>query len=352
MQNAGIQNNQFFQYSPETQAFNYAVIPKVDPYAYAKSVTSQHAKDPYGIEYKNYTIGGKQKRETKVLYGMVDDKETADKIYQENIKLNGGNINNVTRPYSGDDLAIAYFNQPGALEQYMDLHPEVTPETIMQHYKDNYYQTAKKNSMGLKTEGAGGLNIVQNVSMGEEEKATYFDFDKSPNTYKIVGNNVTSIGKMALSRNNIPYDGAISKQFFNPKTGQPATGELGNSKLIVGELIALPIETNADGSIRLIDGKINVLKNETLNEFKTGKNKPGTYFKYKPMAVLRQKNNLGAPDLLDSDYITEFKNIKSTFYMNIPSPTKSIDSRKEFENNYAIMEKEIQKAEANYRPVK
>ena len=70
------------------------------------------------------------------------------------------------------------------------------------------------------------------------------------------------------------------------------------------------------------------------------------------MTVLRDKNNLGAPDLLDTDYITEFKNIKSTFYMNIPQPNKSIDSRKEFEDNYKKMENAISKAEGKYRPTR
>lgn len=352
MQSAGIQNNDFFQYSPETKAFNYAVVPRVDPNAFAKMVANQHAKDVLDVKEEKYMLGGKQKLRTNISYGMVATEKEADEIFQNRIKANKGNINGVTRPYSMDEGAIAYFNQPGAAQQYLDMHPEVTPENMVQHYKDNYFDPTRKNTTGTKSEGSG-LTINQSVSMGGgDEKATYFDFDETPNTYKAVGNEVTSIGKMALTKNNIPYEGAISKQFFSPVTGKPAPGDIKNSKLVVGELIALPIETNADGSIKLVNGKINILKDDILNQFKNGTNKSGTYFKFKPMTVLRDKNNLGAPDLLDTDYITEFKNIKSTFYMNIPQPNKSIDSRKEFEVNYKKMENAISKAEGKYRPTR
>jgi hypothetical protein len=367
MQSAGIKNNDFFQYSPETQAFNYAVVPRVDPNAYAKTVTSQHAKDPYGIEEKFVMIGGKQKKERKILYGMVDDRKTADEIFQSNVKLNGGNINNAIRPFSGDEAAVSYFNQPGAAQQYADMHPEVTSENIVQHYKDNYFIPNKKNSMGIDDIGTGGLNITQNVSTGGgDEKATYFAFDGAPNTYKAVGKDVTSIGKMALSKNNIPYEGSVSQQFFNPVTGKPAPGSLKNAKLVIGELLALPVETNADGSIKLIKGSINFLKIDTLEKIKQVNTKiskgekltkeeeayKDKYFKIKPMAVLRDKNNLGAAELLDDDLVTEFKNIKSTFYLNIPAPTKTLNSRKEFEDNYNLMMSAIKDAEGKYRPMK
>tara|TARA_R110000868_G_scaffold267944_4_gene527203 strand:+ start:823 stop:2352 length:1530 start_codon:yes stop_codon:yes gene_type:complete len=352
MQKSGVQNNDFFQYSPETRAFNYAVVPRVDPDAFAKMVANQHAKDIISSKEEKYMLGGKEKLRTNVSYGMVETEKEADEIFQERIRANKGNINGVSRPYSMDEAAVAYLNQPGAAQQYMDMNPGVTPENIVQHYKDNHFKPSKKNTIGTKTEGSGST-FVQSVSMGGgDEKATYFDFDETPNTYKAVGNEVTSVGKMALTKNNIPYEGAISRQFFSPVTGKPAPGDIKNSKLVVGELIALPIETNADGSIKLVNGKINILKDDTLNQFKNGTNKSGTYFKFKPMTVLRDKNNLGAPDLLDTDYITEFKNIKSTFYMNIPQPNKSIDSRKEFEVNYKKMENAISKAEGKYRPTR
>jgi len=77
MQNTGVQNNNFFQYSPETQAFNYAVVPKVDPNAFAKMVSNQHAKDIINSKEEKYMLGGKQKLRTSVSYGMVETEKEA-----------------------------------------------------------------------------------------------------------------------------------------------------------------------------------------------------------------------------------------------------------------------------------
>jgi len=281
---------------------------------------------------------------------MVETEKEADEIFQNRIKANKGNINGVTRPYSMEEGAVAYFNQPGAAQQYLDMHPEVTPENMVQHYKDNYFETARKNTTGTKSEGSGSTFIQSVNTGGGEETPIYFDYDETPNTYKVVGKNITSAGKMPLSKNNIPYEGAISKQMFSPVTGKPAAGDLKNSKLVIGELIVLPVETNADGSIKLVNGKINMLEDDSLKQFLNKKNKAGTYFRYKPMAILRNKNNLGAPELLDDDLITEFKNIKSTFEMNIPQPNNKINSREEFKKNYLIMEASIKKAKGKFTP--
>jgi hypothetical protein len=350
MQKSGVQNNDFFQYSPETRAFNYAVVPRVDPNAFAKMVSNQHAKDVISSKEEKYMLGGKQKLRTNVSYGMVETEKEADEIFQNRIKANKGNINGVTRPYSMDEGAVAYFNQPGAAQQYMDMNPGVTPENIVQHYKDNYFKAVRKNTTGTKSEGSGSTFIQSVNTGGGEETPIYFDYDENPNTYKVVGKNITSAGKMPLSKNNIPYEGAISKQMFSPVTGKPASGDLKNSKLVIGELIVLPVETNADGSIKLVNGKINMLEDASLNEFLNKTNKAGTYFRYKPMAILRSKNNLGAPELLDDDLITEFKNIKSTFEMNIPQPNNKINSREEFKKNYLIMEASIKKAKGKFTP--
>tara|TARA_R110000868_G_scaffold382194_1_gene648683 strand:+ start:450 stop:2021 length:1572 start_codon:yes stop_codon:yes gene_type:complete len=362
MQSAGVQNNNFFQYSPETEAFNYAVVPKVDPNAFAKMVANQHAKDVLAVKGEKYMLGGKEKLRTETAYGLVETAKEADEIFQNRVKANKGNINGVTRPYSMEEASVAYFNQPGAAQQYLDMNPGVTPENMTQHYKDNYFDPSRKNTTGTKTEGSG-LTINQSVSTGgKEENPIYFDYDETPNTYKAVGKDITSIGKMPLSKNNIPYEGTISKQMFNPITGKPASGDLKNSKLVIGELITLPIETNADGSIKLIDGKINLLEDTTLKQFKAIVEKrkknitltaeeekyKNKYFKFKAMTVLRNKNNLGAPELLDDDLITEFKNIKSTFEMNIPQPNNKINSREEFKKNYLIMQNSINKAQQPY----
>lgn len=333
MQSAGIQNNDFFQYSPETQAFNYAVVPKVDPNAYAKTITTQHAKDPYGIEEKFVTIGGKQKKERKILYGMVDDRATADEIFKNNVKLNGGNINNAIRPFSGDEAAISYFNQPGAAQQYLDMHPEVTPENMVQHYKDNYFIPNKKNSMGIKTEGAGGINVTTNVSTGAGgEKATFFSITP-PQTRVLANKNVKSAKEMFLTDSNITFQGSTTKEFMVASTGKQASGKEITGNMVLNQIAGLPVKTDKNRNIIRQNGLPVLLSEEEVK-------KNTVPYKYIPMAFVRKKSEFNE-NLLDETYITEFENVKGAFLNGVDKVNKYIDSRKEWETQYNQFKKEL-----------
>lgn len=357
MQNAGVKNTEFFSYSPEVGAFNYAVVPKVDPDQYAKIKNQEAFKNLYRIEDKKTMISGKENRDRFQYYGTVDTEDEANQIFQENINAANGDISRaIPKPTSGELIATSYFNTPGAREQYLDLHPDVTPENMVKHFMDNYFKPNKKSTIVPVTKG-GGMNIFTNVSVGDkEDQVTYFKYEKSPKTISWLGSkSVESAGHMALSENKIPFQGAASQEFIDFKTGKRVKGDAITSQLAINEILPMAVEIDTEGpnkgKYKIIDGKINLLNMKELEAIRDGTspNKKAA-FDIIPFVAVTKKNELGMDmTMMDQPLIVELKKVEGQIMQNIPSTGKN-PARAEFEKQIAEMKKYIQGLKAEYTP--
>jgi hypothetical protein len=359
MQKSGIRSNDFFQYSPETRAFNYAVVPKVDPDQYAKVKNEEAFKNIYRIEDKKTMISGKEVRDRFQYYGTVDTEDEANNIFQENLNAAGGDITRaIPKPTSGELIANSYFNIPGAREQYLDLNPDVTSENMVEHFMNNYYKPNKKSTIVPVTKG-GGMTFVSNVSVGgADDKVTYFKFEKSPKTISWLGSKaVESAGHMSLSENKIPFQGAASQEFIDFKTGKRVKGDAITSQMVINEILPMAVEIDTEGSnkgkYKLIDGKINLLNIAELKAIKEGTspNKKAA-FDIIPFVAVSKKNELGMNmEMMDQPLIVELKKVEGQIMQNIPSTGKN-PARGEFEKQIAEMRKYIQELKTEYTPTK
>jgi hypothetical protein len=359
MQTAGVKNSQFFSYSPEVGAFNYAVVPKVDPDQYAKVKNEEAFKNLYKLEDKKSIVAGKEVRDAYQYYGTVDTEDEATQIFQDNLNAAGGDITRaIPKPTSGQSIANSYFNIPGAREQYLDLNPDVTSENMVEHFMNNYYKPNKKSTVARSTRG-GGMTFVSNVSVGGgDDKVTYFKFEKSPKTISWLGSKaVESAGQMSLSENKIPFQGAASQEFIDFKTGKRVKGDAITSQMVINEILPMAVEIDTEGSnkgkYKLIDGKINLLNIAELKAIKEGTspNKKAA-FDIIPFVAVSKKNELGMNmEMMDQPLIVELKKVEGQIMQNIPSTGKN-PARGEFEKQIAEMRKYIQELKTEYTPTK
>jgi len=363
MQNAGVKNTEFFSYSPEVGAFNYAVVPRVDPDQYAKVKNQEAFKNLYRIEDKKTMISGKENRDRFQYYGTVDTEDEANNIFQENLNAANGDISRaIPKPTSGELIATSYFNTPGAREQYLDLHPDVTPDNMVKHYMDNYYKPNKKSTIVPVTKG-GGMNIFTNVSVGGgDDKVTYFKFEKSPKTISWLpgstdAKSVQTAGHMSLSENKIPFQGAASQEFIDFKTGERVKGDAITSQLEINEILPMAVEIDTEGpnkgKYKIVKGKINLLNMKELEAIrdKTSPNKKAA-FDIVPFVAVKKKNELGVQmEMMDQPLIVELSKVEGQIMQNIPSTGKN-PARGEFEKQIAEMRKYIRELKTEYTPTR
>lgn len=332
MSTKGVPNSNFFSYSPEVKAFNYAIVPKVDPNFYAKTSANQHAKNPITVDDVKVNIGGKEVMDRRISFGTVETKEEAEKIYQKNIKDARGDVNKAIRPVSDYEIAESYFQNPGALEQYIDLHPGVNETNAVDHFVKNYSIPNKKNSQMYMLKGPGSqFNITQNVG-GGEEKATLFKYSEEPKTYAMAGKeNVTSVGNMALAKSELKFKSSESKEYARFSTGEFEPGKVGNVDMMVNEITLLPVEVDSNGNIlKITDPKTKTQKLNILGEEEAKKLvASGKKVSYKRFAFVQDISKL-KNDLMNKQLIVPYEVIESNVMQNIET-TKSSPARKEFE---------------------
>lgn len=311
MKTAEIPNSNFFSYSPEVKAFNYAVVPKSDPDLFVRAIEKQKAGDVISatVPMKKNAKGQMVPVYTDIL-GTVRTKQEADDAYAELIKANKNSTAGIKKPYSGEDMFEDYMSDTNNMTQYADRFPEtanMTEADLKEHFLTNFYDPNSKR--GKKEKPLSGGSTVNNYISPAEQDAREFkfseeetEFEVEPATLNQQTGKVATEAKVIVAKGGVPISlkESVSKlslpesRFRSIKDNKPpAIGKLRNMQM--NEVRVIPMD--ASGNI--------VYKNEYKSKKYTWT--PVVYVQF----AKTQEVGEALTDLTTGTYVIPLKYMKS-----------------------------------------
>jgi sporulation protein YlmC with PRC-barrel domain len=235
-------------------------------------------------------------------FGTVRTLKEAQEIYKRKVKENKGSTVGVTVPYSGEQMAAAYFSKPEAMIQYADeygLSGASEPE-IIKHYLDNVYEplAGKKDTAGVK--GSMSVNVYN--SPGGEAGSRMFGPDEM-GAVKISDATVTPLRRITLGADAIKFKANPNTNWIDGKTfkaGQPKNVK--TQDMYMQEMYYMPV--------LIENGKVTgIVKDADVDKLR----KQNKRIDYKPYVVVGEESDLTK--------ITNFNFDKSYFV-----PLESVES--------------------------
>jgi hypothetical protein len=292
----GIQSNNYFAYDKTNGNFDFQTVPRFNPISETKGYINQHANELLSYEYDPNT------KEMSSQFGTVRTLKEAQEIYKRKVKENKGSTVGVTVPYSGEQMAAAYFSKPEAMIQYADeygLSGASEPE-IIKHYLDNVYEplAGKKDTAGVK--GSMSVNVYN--SPGGEAGSRMFGPDEM-GAVKISDATVTPLRRITLGADAIKFKANPNTNWIDGKTfkaGQPKNVK--TQDMYMQEMYYMPV--------LIENGKVTgIVKDADVDKLR----KQNKRIDYKPYVVVGEESDLTK--------ITNFNFDKSYFV-----PLESVES--------------------------
>ena len=314
----GISSNNYFDYDKTTGNFDFQLAPKFNPISETKGYINQHANELLSYDYDPNT------KETKAQYGTVRTLDEAREIFQRKVKENGGSTVGVTMPYTGQQMAAAYFSRPEAMIQYADEYglSGASEQEIVNHYLDNVYEPLAGKKDRASTKGSFNINIQNN--MGGEKGSRMFGPDEI-GSIKIGNSTVTPLRRITLGADPIKFKANPTTNWIDGKTfkaGQPKNVK--TQDMYMQELYYMPVliekVNNKEQVTRIVqESELSKLIDE------------GKRIDFKPYVVVGEQADLTKiTDFnFDKNYFVPLESIESNI-KNTFSEDKS--GKQEFEN--------------------
>jgi hypothetical protein len=318
LQKNGIQSNDYFNYDKTTGKFEFQTVPRFNPISETKGYINQHANELLSYDYNPNT------KETKAQYGTVRTLDEAREIFQRKVKENGGSTVGVTMPYTGEQMAAAYFSRPEAMIQYADEYglSGASEQEIVNHYLDNVYEPLAGKKDRASTKGSLNINIQNN--MGGEKGSRMFGPDEV-GTVQIGDFTVAPLKRITLGPDPIKFKANPTTTWVDGKTfkaGQPKNVK--TQDMYMQEMYYLPVliekVNNREQVTRIVQ------ESELSKLIKEGKR-----IDFKPYVVVGEQADLTKiTDFnFDKNYFVPLESIESNI-KNTFSEDKS--GKQEFEN--------------------